>query len=104
MASAPSRSVSDTRDQVGPVVITDNGLTSFVPPCFHWELRLLKGERLVTTVSEIDVSRLSGITIERLVTEKIPVYGLLSRYDTPSGGVGVVLTVDSIHGPSRQEP
>lgn len=76
---------------VGPVIIRDNGLTSFVPPCFHWELISPDGQ-VVAEVSDLDVSTVLENT-EEIVKSQLMVFGSLDTYSTASGVAGVRLHV-----------
>lgn len=78
--------------RLGPVSIEDNGLTSFVPPCFHWELRDSRG-RLVETVSDIDSSLVSS-SVGEIVVKRMAVSGRLEAYPLPHGQTGVRFVIE----------
>lgn len=84
--------------QLGPVTIEDNGLTSFVPPCFHWELRSSAGE-IIETVSDIDSSFSVSVDIEEIVTRRMRVSGRLVNCPCANGQVGVRFVIEALNSP-----
>lgn len=76
----------------GDYIVRENGLTSFVPPCFHFDLDSLDGVR-IGTVSDIDDSRCPASLrafIARLVgSQGAAVRGRIENYEEPNSPSGV---------------
>ena len=85
-------------------LLKNNGLKSFIPPCFSWELYSEDGLCLIETVSELDLSLLNlnnkeelelyqqmykGNLLVKGYTNKIGIY-------TPSQAEGIRFTIEEI--------
>lgn len=69
-------------EQVWNVRIRDNGIRTFVPPCYCYEL-VAADSTVVGVVSKIDlfpILSLSGLTIEKIIAGRLKVSGIVSRY------------------------
>ena len=71
-----------------PVFLRDNGLTSFIPPCFKWELRGGAGDLLVV-VSDLDLSSIDGASPRELEDEQSLLEGYIEEYETEQGAAGL---------------
>lgn len=77
------------RQHIGPVVLRDNGVRSFIPPCFCWELINASGH-VVATVSDVEygIQNLGEADINPTKAEilegKVKVVGILQNYSVLS--------------------
>jgi hypothetical protein len=67
------------------ILIHDNGIRTFVPPCFNWEL-LAEDGTIVDVVSSLVISepRTEDICIEQLVRDRIRTSGEIDVYPVES--------------------
>jgi hypothetical protein len=90
------------------VVVKNNGLTSFVPPCFAWDIIEDKGERKIATASELDLSELKLAPADEqdlrdsLYRGELRVKGRLEKVGVamPSGEEGLSFVVEEVVGPA----
>jgi hypothetical protein len=95
--------------EYGPVVLKNNGITCFIPPCFSWDVFLEDIKTKITTVSEIDSSNLNpppGTAQQlrdQLYKGELRVKGHIERLkpEEPTQKEGTRFVIDEIVGPSN---
>jgi hypothetical protein len=75
----------ESRSIESPVEVRDNGIRSFIPPCFCFELRDVKSGNIVATVSEVLLEVAGRVrdfdALGFLDKNKLLALGNISEYD-----------------------
>ena len=74
------------KEIIGPITVKGNGLTSFVPPCFRWDLKDAS-ENIFEVVSDVTfldwpTDPQSDSIKKNILKGSIPVKGYIEKYHT----------------------
>ena len=81
---------------VRQVTIRDNGMTSFVPPTFKWDLVNEETQTVEVTVSDVRAGD-PKMKVEEILRSDIQVEGFIEEYPEANGQTGLRLIITEIN-------